>query len=64
MEDTAKKIKRLKIFVNDGSDEELISRLSKELSNVSNNKNNPVFKWAKNLKWTLIKEDRQWQTSR
>lgn len=45
-----------KIFANHMSTKELKSRIHKELSKLSI-KNNPVRKWAEDMKITFIKED-------
>ena len=48
-----------KIFVNNATDNSLISKIHKQLYNTLNNKKNPISKWADDLKRQFPKEDTQ-----
>ena len=60
--DTVKKVKRClikwdKVFANQISDKEIVSRIYKELIYVNNLEDYPMLKWAKNLTRCFSKED-------
>ena len=48
-----------KIFVNNATDNSLISKIHKQLCNTLNNQKNPISKWADDLKRQFSKEDTQ-----
>ena len=48
-----------KIFVNNATDNSLISKIHKQLCNTLNNKKNPISKWADDLKRQFSKDDTQ-----
>ena len=60
--DTVKKVKRClikcdKVFANQISDKEIVSRIYKELIYINNLEDYPMLKWAKNLTRHFSKED-------
>ena len=60
--DTVKKVKRClikwdKVFANQISDKEIVSRIYKELIYLNNLEDYPVLKWAKNSTRRFSKED-------